>query len=105
MKKAVSGIVFILLLASMLTLTFNIRTVKGDWVGIVTIRADGSVDPPTAPIATINNVTYTLTDNINGSVIVERSNIIIDGNKCVVQSFRIYEALSLIHISEPTRPY
>ena len=83
---------FTLLLVGMLTLAFNIRTVKSDWGGIVTIRADGSVDPSTAPIDTCDNVTYILTDNINGSVIVERSNIIIDGNKCVVQGFRIYEA-------------
>jgi len=91
-KKVVPGVMLTLLLVGMLTLTFNIRTVKSDWGGTVTIRADGSVYPPTAPIATIDNVTYTLTDNINGSVIVERSNIIIDGNKYVVQGFRLWEA-------------
>jgi len=50
------------------------------------IRADGSIDPPTAPISTVDNVTYTLTDNIarnlpNGSsaIVIQRDNIIIDG--------------------------
>ena len=91
-KKIISVLMLTLFLIGTFTLTFNIRTVKSDWVGTVTIRADGSVYPPTAPIATIDNVTYILADNINGSVIVERSNIIIDGNKYVVQGFRLWEA-------------
>jgi len=53
--------------------------------GTIYIRANGSVDPPTAPISTLNNVTYTLTDNITStgiydSIIVERNNIVIDGD-------------------------
>jgi parallel beta-helix repeat protein len=47
------------------------------------IRADGSIDPPDAPISTVDNVTYTLTGNITSDVdgiVVERSNITIDGN-------------------------
>ncbi|MGD0979678.1 MAG: NosD domain-containing protein [Candidatus Bathyarchaeia archaeon] len=48
--------------------------------GTIYIRADGSVDPPTAPISTIDSVTYTFTDNvINDSIVVERNNIVIDG--------------------------
>jgi parallel beta-helix repeat protein len=46
------------------------------------IRADGSVDPPDAPISTLDNITYTLTGNITSSadgIVVQRSNIIIDG--------------------------
>jgi parallel beta-helix repeat protein len=46
----------------------------------VTIKADGSIDPPAAPISTIDNITYTFTDNINNTKIdVKRSNIIVDG--------------------------
>ena len=50
------------------------------------IQADGSIQPPTAPISSVDNVTYTLTDNITANVasnssaiIVQRDNITLDG--------------------------
>ena len=52
------------------------------------IRADGSIDPPTAPISTLDSVTYTLTADITFSsdgIIVERDNVIIDGNGYTLQ--------------------
>jgi len=39
----------------MLALAFNIQPVKAS--GSIYIRADGSIDPPTAPIFTMDNVT------------------------------------------------
>jgi parallel beta-helix repeat protein len=80
LKKIVSGTVLMLLLTGMLTLAFNIQPVKAN--GSIYIRADGSIDPPDAPISTLDNVTYILTGNITSDgdgVVVERSNIIIDG--------------------------
>ena len=44
----------------------------------ISINADGSVEPSTAPIEVIGSV-YTLTGNITGSVLVHRSNVVIDG--------------------------
>jgi parallel beta-helix repeat protein len=76
-RKTVSGIMLTLLLIGMLTLTFNIQTVKAS--GTIYIRADGSIDPPDAPIYTEDNITYTFTDNIYNEIVVERSSIIIDG--------------------------
>jgi len=58
-------------------LSFNIQTVKAN--GTIYIRADGSVDPPTAPIQRIGDI-YILKWNINASLVVERSNIIVDGD-------------------------
>ena len=93
-RKAVSGIMLTLLLVSMSTLAFNIQLVKADWTWTETIyiRADGSVDPDTAPISSVDNITYTLTDNIAGDVprgssaiVVERNNIIVDGASYTVQ--------------------
>jgi parallel beta-helix repeat protein len=78
MRKTVSGIVVTILLISMLTLAFNVQPVKAS--GTIYIRADGLIDPLTAPISSVDNVTYTFTDNINGSIVVERDNITIDGN-------------------------
>ena len=81
--RIVSGIMLTLLIVSMLSLAFNIEPVKAS--GTIYIRADGSIDPPTAAIATVDNVTYVLTGNTNDSVVVERSNIIVDGNGYTLQ--------------------
>jgi parallel beta-helix repeat protein len=43
------------------------------------IRSDGSIDPSTAPIQHVGN-TYTLTANINNTIEVQRSNIVLDGS-------------------------
>jgi len=94
--KAVPAVMLILLLISTLTLASNIQTVKSDWTWTETIyiRADGSIEPDTAPISTVDNITYILTDNIvrdfptePSAITVERSNIIIDGNGYILQGF------------------
>lgn len=80
MKRIVSGIMFTLLLMGILTLTFKIQPVKA--IGIIYIRADGSIDPPDAPISTFDNVTYTLTGNITSDtdgIVIERDNITLEG--------------------------
>ncbi len=63
-------------------LLFNIQLTKA--FGTIYIRADGSIDPPSAPIDTADNITYAFTGDMNDSVVVERSNIIIDGAGHVV---------------------
>jgi len=80
--KAVSGILLMLLLTNMLILAFNIQPVKAQ--GEIIIRADGAIDPSTAPILRDGDV-YTFTDNIFDSIVVERSNIIVDGNGYTLQ--------------------
>ena len=85
-RKMVSAITLTLLLIGMLTLAFNIQPVKAS--GTIWIRGDGSVDPPTVPISSLDNVTYTLTDNImtyGDGIIIERDNIIFDGKGYTVQ--------------------
>jgi parallel beta-helix repeat protein len=46
----------------------------------VYIRADGSIDPLTAPISTLDNITYALNNDINSSLYIERDNITFNGN-------------------------
>ncbi|MCJ7424024.1 right-handed parallel beta-helix repeat-containing protein, partial [Candidatus Bathyarchaeota archaeon] len=58
-------------------MAFNIQSVKAE--GTIYIRADGSIDPPTAPISTLDNVTYTLTGDISDPVVIERSSIVVEG--------------------------
>jgi len=79
----------ILLLIGMLTMAFifDVKPVQA-WTGTVYIRADGTIDPPDAPITTLDNMTYTLNDNIRSyhdGIVVERDNMIIDGIGCTVQ--------------------
>jgi len=83
-KKTVSGIMMTLLFIGMFSLAISVKPAKSTWTGTVYIRADGSIDPPDAPIITYDNITYTLTDNITSSgdgIVVERDNIIIDGKE------------------------
>lgn len=81
-RKAASGMMLVLLLTSMLTLAFNVFPAKAS--GTIYIRADGSIDPPTAPIQQEGKV-YTFTGNISDYVWVSASNIVIDGAGYTVQ--------------------
>ena len=90
-RKAVSSLIVMMLLASVLVLAFNVKDVKGEWAGTVYIRADGRIDPSDAPITTYDNITYILTDNITSSgdgIVVERNNIVVDGAGFTVQGTR-----------------
>ena len=51
---------------------------------LIYIRSDGSVEPSTAPIQRVENI-YTFTDDVQGSVSVERDNVVIDGTGFTLQ--------------------
>jgi parallel beta-helix repeat protein len=75
-KKTVYTAVFtILLLVGALTL--KIQTANA--VTTVYIKPDGSIYPPSAPILTTDNVTYTLNASANIAITIQRSNITFDG--------------------------
>ena len=65
-----------ILLTSLFGVTFRVEKVQEN--GTIYIRTDGSVDPPTAPIQRLGDV-YALSGNVNGSLVIERSNIVFDG--------------------------
>jgi len=81
--KTVSGLMITLLLTNMLTLAFRIQKVEAS--STIYIRADGSIDPPTAPIHTVDNITYTVTDNISETIVIQRNNIVVNGAGYTVQ--------------------
>jgi parallel beta-helix repeat protein len=70
--------------------------------GTIYIRTNGSIDPLNVPISTIDNVTYIFTGNINDSVVIERSNIIIDGNGHTIQNKGSTDGFRLYSISNVT---
>ena len=84
-KEVVSGILLELLLAGLLTMVLGFRTGEAN-PGTIYIRADGSIDPPTANITTSDYITYTFTGNISDSIIVERNNIVVDGAGYTLQA-------------------
>ena len=78
----------------------NIQTVKAS--GTIHIRADGSVEG-TDKIQRDGDI-YTFTDNIYREIVVQRSNIIIDGNRYTQQGTRAYgsEGIYLSDINNVT---
>jgi len=70
-------------LLGLLGLSFKVQKVEAS--GTIYIRADGRIDPSDAPITTVDNVTYTFTDNIFEEIVVERDNIVVDGAGYTVQ--------------------
>lgn len=82
MKGKTFRIMLIAILISLITFTFNPEIVRSEET--IYIRPDGSIDPPTAPISRSGNI-YTFTANINEPIVIERNNIIINGNGYTLQ--------------------
>jgi len=99
--KIVSGIILALVLISMSTSALNVQQVKAS-PDTIYIRADGSVYPSTAPISSIDNITYTLTDNIYDPIVVERNNIVVNGAGYTVQGTGSGTGIRLSGISNVT---
>jgi parallel beta-helix repeat protein len=89
--------VFLMVLLTILVASsFIALEVRGvDASATVYIRADGSIDPPTALISTVDNVTYAFTGNISDSIVIERDNIVVDGALYVVEGTGIGIGITL----------
>jgi parallel beta-helix repeat protein len=84
----------VVVLIAILGVTFKVQKVKSG--GTIYIRNDGSVAPSDAPISSVDNITYTLTNNIyDNSIIVERDNIIVDGAGYILQGMEEGTGISL----------
>jgi len=58
----------------------SISKAIGETYITVYIRPDGGVEPSNAPITTTDKHYYKLTGDLLGSIVIERSNIVVDGN-------------------------
>ncbi len=83
----------VIVLTSLLGLSLEVKEVMASET--VYIRADGSIDPLSAPIYSSDNVTYSLTGNISESIFVERDNIVIAGEGYTLQGAGIGNGLNL----------
>ena len=107
LKRVFSIVMLFLLLTSMFVLASKTQPAKAEYATI-SINADGSIDPPTAPISTVDNGTYILTGNINSlgnGIVVYRNNIVIDGGGYTLIGTRggyISDGMELSNISNVT---
>jgi hypothetical protein len=85
MKRKTSALVLILaLFFSMIAGTSLVNLASAQDFEAITINADGSIDPSTAPIQRDGDV-FTLVANINGFVVLARNNTLLDGAGHAVQ--------------------
>jgi len=100
-KKLLLTTTLAFVVISMLSVTINVQRAKAN--NTVYIKADGSIDPPaTANITSSDNITYTLTDNIYDSIVVQRDDIILDGAGYVVQGSGTGSGIGLTGTSNVT---
>jgi len=83
MKRSTLGLILLLSFCFAVISLPKINMVKANMT--IYIKVDGSIDPSTAPISSVENITYSFTGLINSSIVVERDNIVIDGTGNVVQ--------------------
>jgi len=87
LRKMTFGMVFMLLIVGIIMFASGIRLVEPDYTDYVYIKSDGSIDPPSAPISTVDNITYVLTANISDKgIVIERDGIILDGEGHTVEN-------------------
>ena len=82
-RKLVYSFVLVVVLMGVLAGSFNIH--KAEASGTIYIKADGAIEPLTANITRIDNITYYFIDNNHDSIVVERNNIVIDGKSHILQ--------------------
>jgi parallel beta-helix repeat protein len=100
-REAVLGIMLTLLFMGILSLTFDIQPVEAPYP-IIYIKADGSIDPSTANITSLDNVTYTFTADINASIVVEKNNTVVDGAGYTVQGIGSGNGIDLSYTNNVT---
>jgi len=77
-KKHFFSLVFIITLLGLVVASMRVQKVRAPYP-IITIGADGSINPATN-ITSLDNTTYSFTADVNACIVVKRSNIVIDGN-------------------------
>jgi parallel beta-helix repeat protein len=84
--KIVTLLLVLVFLAASCTIVA--KPIKAQYQGDITISADGSVSPSTAPVERLGD-SYILTSNVAGNIAVETNNIVFDGNGHVISGGNI----------------
>jgi parallel beta-helix repeat protein len=77
MKRMMVCLVALFLLISVLAVPLKVH---GDYNNNITIESDGSIAPSGAPMSTVDNITYVLTENMHGCISIDRDNVVLDGS-------------------------
>jgi parallel beta-helix repeat protein len=85
LRRIVPSVIVILLFLTMFAFALTVQPAKAE-SGAIHINPDGSISPSTANITTSDNITYTFTDNNYLPMVVNRSNIIINGRGHTLQA-------------------
>jgi len=99
-RRVVSGTILALLLISISQLTLNIQQAKAS--GTIYIKADGSIDPPTAPISRVDDTIYIFKGNISETIEVQRDNVVIDGKGHTLQGLGVGNGFYAIDVGSIT---
>jgi parallel beta-helix repeat protein len=83
----------VVILVSISSATFKVQMINAS--GTIYVRANGMIEPKEAPISSVDNITYTLTGNINDLIVVERDSILVDGAGYIVQGTGKGKGISL----------
>jgi parallel beta-helix repeat protein len=96
------GVALLLIIVLTTLSRVSVLSVKAEYNGNITINADGSVNPSTAPLEQAGNI-YSLTNDINGTIKVNNNNMLFDGNhhKLNVPSIFTY-GITLNNVSNVT---
>ncbi len=94
--KAALTATLLLLLFGLLSLVASVRRAEAGET--ICIRPDGSVYPSTAPISSLDDVTYTFTGNISDSIAIQRDNVLVDGASFTIQGGGVWASKG-IHLS------
>jgi parallel beta-helix repeat protein len=89
MSKNVKLTVVLIFLVLIVTGVFCFGPAKAQFQGDITINVDGSVTPSSAPILQSGS-RYSLTSNINESIAVNRSNMVLDGSGYTISKATVY---------------
>ena len=76
-------------------------SVSAEYVGDVTILADGTVDPADAPISIAGTI-YTVTDDIAGNIVIQMSGITLDGAGHTLEGTGLGNGIFVIGLSGVT---
>jgi parallel beta-helix repeat protein len=87
------AVVTLILIGLMTLCAVRIQLIKAQYQSNITINADGTISPSTAPIQQTGNI-YSLISDIVGSITVHTSNIILDGNGHTVSGVSLQGTLN-----------
>lgn len=100
-KNPVYFIIFFAVLVGVLGVSISVRKVQAQYP-IIRIKADGSIDPPSANITTSDCISYYFNGSINASILVERNNITVDGAGFALQGVHGAYGFNLTNVSNVT---